>query len=321
MKGIFFSTILFFFTIFLVMFISSQRMLISFYSSQKSVENRINSMIGFYESIVFDSKKSMEIIGRRAISAAINYIISNGQPLNSSNNTIVELMLEGTLDGVEQGLMESSTIRDWKNTIEYLGGLQGFKTDVSIEDMFVQQSDSFYLLISYSIFVNISDTITQTNISKSSREQSLLSIENLEDPIYPLSTYGRVVNVIRKSPHWMNYSSEDLSNLIDDLEKSYYHPSLYGASFLDRLEGKYFLQEKYAKENPVGLESFVNKDKILLSGLPINISETNIDYLYFSRTGVLAYSVSGMPQNFRLDNETSIESKGHLQIYNVSVIE
>lgn len=319
MKGIFFSMILVFVIILLLMFISLQRSLVSFYSSQKAVENRISAMLGLYDSITFDSKKSMDIIGKRAISAAINYIITEGSPLTSSNTTILELMTNGTINGLAQSLMESSTLDDWQNTIEYLGSVQGFNTIISFKNIMVQPADSFHLSVSYSIFVNLSDTITQTNITKSSNQSILLKIENFEDPTYPLKTYGRVVNVIRESPHWGNYSSTDLTNLLDDLSNSYYHPSLYGASFLDRLEGKYFVQAKYSKPIPVGLESFVNKDKILSAGLTINESATNIDYFYFSGSSVSAYSISGMPANFRLDNEATVEGKTHLQIYNATV--
>jgi len=80
------------------------------------------------------------------------------------------------------------------------------------------------------------------------------------------------------------------------------------------------VQEKYERENPIGLESFVNKDKILAAGLPINYNQTNIDYLYFSNVNVVSYKIVGMPDNFRLDNETSINGLGHLQIYNVTII-
>jgi len=198
--------------------------------------------------------------------------------------------------------------------------LQGFDANIEIQKLVVQPYDSFNLEISYKMKVEISDLKTKTNLTKVEDRKILLSIENLEDPLYPLNTYGRIVNTIIKSPHWLNYSSEDTSNLLDDLNNSYYHPSLYGASFLDRLEGKYFVQQKYWKENPIGLESFVNKDKILSAGLPIIVNLTNIDYFYFSNSNVTSYRIANMPENFRLDNETTIESKTHLQIYNVSVI-
>jgi hypothetical protein len=320
MKGIFFSIIIVFLIAFMLIFLSIQRSLTSFYSSQLSIQNRIEAMLGFYESVVRDSRKSMEIIAGRALCSAVNYVVTTGNPLQSSNETIAELILNGSISSVQQSLMEGSTLKDWKDRIEDLGYIQGFDTKIKIEDLFINPEDSFHLSISYSLSLNLSDKIIEANLTKKSQEKIIVSVENMEDPLYPLNTYGRVVNVIRLSPNWLNYSSEDLTNLKDDLNNSYYHPSLYGASFLDRLEGKFFVQEKYSKQNPIGLESLVNKDKILSAGLPVDETATNIDYFYFSKTSVTAYSISGMPPNFRLDNETTINEKTHLQIYNVTVI-
>jgi hypothetical protein len=303
------------------MFFSIQKSLISFYSSQIAVENRIEAMLSFYNSIVRDSRKSMEIMAGRALCSAIDYVVTSGNPLQSSNDTLAELILNGTISGAPQALMEGSMAKDWEDSIEYLGSLQAFETSVEIKDLLIEPEDSFHISISYSLSVKLYDNrMIETNLSRTTREKVIVSIENFEDPLYPLNTYGRVVNIIKLSPHWLNYSSEDLTNLKDDLNNSYYHPSLYGASFLDRLEGKFFVQEKYFKSKPIGLESFVNKDKILSAGLFVNTSLTNMDYLYFSGSNVPSYSISGMPTNFRLDNETTIEGKTHLQIYNVTVI-
>jgi hypothetical protein len=319
MKGILFSMIMVFVFIFLVMFIALQQSLMSSYSSQKSTENRIDVMLGFYNSIISDSQKSLDIVGKRAISSATNQVVSNGQPLSSANDTLAELMLNGSIYGQPQGLMQGSTINDWVNTIEYLGSIEGFSTDVSIQNLEIQPSDSFHLKVSYLISVKLSDDSTKTNITKSSNQYLIMSIENFEDPLYPLSSYGRVVNILRESPHWPNYYSTNTTNLQDDLDNSFYHPSLNGASFLDRLEGKYFVQAKYAASVNIGLESFVDKDKLASAGLPVNGDATNIDYLYFS-SAASGYHVSGMPTDFRLDNQTTIDSKTHLQIYNVTVI-
>jgi hypothetical protein len=303
------------------MFFSIQKSLISFYSSQIAVENRVEAMLSFYDSIVRDSRKSIEIMAGRALCSAIDHVVTSGNPLQSSNDTLAELILNGSISGAPQALMEGSMAKDWEDSIEYLGSLQAFDTKVEIKDLLIQPEDSFHISISYSLSVEVyDDRMVETNLSKTTREKVIVSIENFEDPLYPLNTYGRVVNLIRLSPHWLNYSSEDLTNLKDDLNNSYYHPSLYGASFLDRLEGKFFVQEKYFKQKPVGLESFVNKDKLLSAGLLVNASATNIDYLYFSGSNVPAYPISGMPTNFRLDNETTVEGKTHLQIYNVTVI-
>ena len=319
MKGVLFSLIMFFISIFLVVFLLTQRASIGFYSTQKAIENRVDGMLSLIKNVFDDSERAIEIIGRRACVAAINYVITNGIPLSTANETIAELMLNGSITSVNQSLMEHATIRDWSDTLEYLIETQGFKAKIEILNLTISPLDSFNLEIDYSIIVELSDLKTKTNITKSKRKSISLSIEYLEDPLYPLNTYGRVINIIVKSPHWMNYSSEDTSNLQDDLINSYYHPSLYGASFLDRLEGKYFVQEKYRRENPIGLESFINKDKILVAGLPVNYYQTNVDYLYFSNANVTSYRIVGMPESFRLDNETTINGMTHLQIYNLTV--
>lgn len=321
MKGIFFSIILIFIIMFLILFVSINKSLVSYQSSQKSVENRISTMLGFYDNVIFDSQKSADIICKRAIASAINYITLNGYPLSSSNSTIVELMTNGSINDIQQAFMNDSRIGDWENTIEGLGRQEGFQTNISIKDIIIKPADSFHLSFSYYISVNLSDTMTETNLTKTSRQYLLVSIENFEDPTYPLNTYGRVINIIKKSPHWLNYSNDNPANLNDDLTNSYYHPSLYGASFLDRLEGKYTVQSKYnIAAVPIGLESFVNKGKISYVGLPITTDATNMDYFYFSGSAVTAYKISGMTSNFRLDNENTVDGKTHLEIYNATII-
>lgn len=320
MKGVLFSSILVFLAIFLVMFISYQYSLTSFYSSQRSVESRINSILNYYYNIISDSERSLQIISKVAVSTSVNYIVTNGIPLSSSNDTIVELMTNGTINGEGQGLIENSTIKDWEDNMEQISSLQGFNTNISISDIEVHPSDSFHLSVSYSISVDISDPVSDTNISKNSTESFVFSVENFEDPLYPLNTNGMVSNIVKESPHWHDYPVDDQTNLNDDLSNSYYHPSLSGASFLDRLEGKYYLQDKYSGTNPVGLESFVDKDKLLSVGLLINSSASSTDYLYFSGSGVQSYSISGMPSNFRLDGQATVEGQTHIQIYNATAI-
>jgi hypothetical protein len=305
---------------FLVLFVSINKSLVSYQSSQKSVENRINAMLGFYDNVIFDSQGSTNIICRRAIASAINYITLNGKALSSSNYTIVELMTNGSIDTIHQDFMNNTIIGDWENKIEGLGGQQGFQTNISINDIVIQPADSFHLSLSYNISVNLSDTMTETNLTKTSRQSLLVNIENFEDPLYRLNTRGLVVNTIKESPHWLHYSSTDLSNLTDDLTNSYYHRSLNGASFLDRLEGRLNQTNSPYKSPttaPIGLESFVNKDK-----MPEDLLKqyaTNVDYLYFSGSAVTVHQIKGdIASNFRLDNQTTIEGKGHLDIYNVT---
>lgn len=107
-----------------------------------------------------------------------------------------------------------------------------------------------------------------------------------------------------------------IDNLIEHYLMGYYSPSLIGPSFLDRIEGKLYLQEKYKCEKICGLESFVNKEELEMVEIEVK-DATNIDYLYFNNTYVPSKKIKGMPKNFLLDN-TSAAMHGHLEYYGVS---
>ena len=319
MKGVFFSLILVFLLFTLIAIVFMQRSLVTYYYSQTGIETRANAMNGFYNDLVEDSKKAIGIVGKRAIASAISYVVSKGVALSQANKTLVELITNGTIEGEEQPLMNQSTIVDWEKKMEDVGSLEGFDTELEVNNVVVQPFDSFDLKISYSLEVNLSDKNFKMNLSRIKTLDVIVDINGFEDPLYPLYTYGRAVNLFIKTPHWMNYSSEDLTNLQDDLNNSYYHPSKDGGSFLDRLEGKCVVQDKYKITNTeIGLESFVNKDDLESLGLPVDEDRSNIDYIYFCELNVQAYQINGMPSNFRLDNQTTVLGMTHLQIYNVT---
>ena len=113
-----------------------------------------------------------------------------------------------------------------------------------------------------------------------------------------------------------------IENLKETVEKSYYQPSLKGGSFLDRLEGKLEVQEKYAAQSPhlIGLESFIDKNYLANFNLPVDEEKTNIDYLYFSPNFYGGNKVKGLDPSFRIDQEICIFNKTHAEIYQTNEI-
>jgi len=97
-----------------------------------------------------------------------------------------------------------------------------------------------------------------------------------------------------------NGNAYDVNNLVEILQNQLCFESNEGASFLDRLEGRNKLSNKYALSNNVGLECFVNKEYLALSGLNVTKERTNIDYLYFSSEQVTSYKISGF-KDFYID--------------------
>ncbi|MBD3155260.1 MAG: hypothetical protein GF368_01230 [Candidatus Aenigmarchaeota archaeon] len=100
-----------------------------------------------------------------------------------------------------------------------------------------------------------------------------------------------------------------IENFTDHATQGYYYSSNRGPSFLDRLEGKLYIQGKYSSQttNTIGLESFINKTDLVAHKLTVVNSKTNIDYLYFSNITYTGEEVKGVDNYFRIDdNHTSI---------------
>ena len=317
MKGLSFTLIITLMILVLINLFFLRKSLVSYEFEETAVRNRVMSLKNFYESIVEDASNAMDISSKRAISACISKVITEGKPLTDAKTSIEILVLNGSFNGSIEPLMEGSTLFDWKEKIEYVAKNNGYEVSISILNFSIGPYDSFNLLAVFNFSINLTDANKIAYIKRNQTVTKLISLENFEDPLYPLNTLGRISSVIVKGPYIPHTT---LDQLKDDLNNTYYYPSLYGASFLDRLEGKYFVQEKYERmsDKVIGLESLVDKDKLASAGLSVNIEQTNIDYLYFSDSSVTSYKISGMPENFRLDNESTINNLTHLQFYNVS---
>jgi hypothetical protein len=114
-----------------------------------------------------------------------------------------------------------------------------------------------------------------------------------------------------------------IDNFKKHVENSYYQSSQYGASYLDRLEGRTEIHPKYNQLNRViGLESFINKAEIPPE-ITVDEGKTNTDYLYFSSGSFNVNKVKGVSTDynwFKIDNETSMGNVGHQVIYNVAYL-
>jgi len=168
----------------------------------------------------------------------------------------------------------------------------------------VKQEDPWNVKIIFDVNLVIRDEGNLAFWNKTESIISYISIENFEDPLYVLNTNGLVGNKINKTIYNPLVNENDVSNLSLHLEKSYYVASVYGPSFLDRLEGK-----KSSNEN--GIESLVYLPKLYSQGLPI-YEKSAVDYIYFSSENPESFNVPGMPQWFRLDEL-------HLNFYNITL--
>lgn len=400
-KGYGFSIIMVLVVLTLVEIVLLQRQITSHQMEKYFIRNRINEMRVFYENIIYDSEKSLEIIAKRAIPIAVSYVVGNGAPLENADLGIMELMVNGTLNGKEEPLMQTSTISDWVRNMTNIARLKGYYLSLSFENISVNPYDSFKLLIETDLKINITDQNGIASISRIEKIKKQVSIQGFEDPLYSLKTGGRVTHRIYKTSYnnltnllasgeggnlWsrgltfivlgdptpaINFPNKsksilvienpkiisvsvinqylgvisgseidlattipyvkgvslnsipnntyilvdgekgnvwEIENFIDHVDKGYYYPSQEGPSFLDRLEGKLYIQPKYSSksQNVIGIESFVNKTHLISRDLDPKLGQSNIDYLYFSDYLYSGKNVKGVHSYVIVDSSHAV---------------
>jgi hypothetical protein len=373
MKGLFYSVMM-------ALFIVPILALIIFYS-ETGVQNvdiniRANELQYFSESVEKDLARFLEINGKRALISAVSEVIVNGIGLDNAQLRLAEMIENGTLYGNPAPLVDEKNLGNWKQNISDIASNLGFSIEFKDVEINIVQNDSFNVLFNTTIYINISDATAKMGVAKNITAPVYVSIEDIEDPIFPLKTYGRVFRFIKISkvnkktiPSVTGQNSSgfvsgyafvksdfqsgdvnssrilvtrnvngkesiasgfagviseenviippeilgkaitgatgatsliknetkiyldattkqvwDFSNLTSDIKNvntnyyHYYHNSSKGASFLDRLEGRINLSDKYK----YGLETFVDLEEFPTE--LVRSANSVLDYRYWNDT-------------------------------------
>ncbi len=196
MKGILYSIM----TILLALPLIS---LILFYSVPKSenidINIRANELKYFVDSIENDLRRFLEISGKRTLISAVSYVIMNGTGLDDAQLRLSEMIENGTLYGEGAALVDKSNINIWKQNITSASEKSGFEIEFKDIEINITQNSSFDVLFEVRIFVNITDEKAKMGVLRNVSAVVSVPIEGLEDPLFPLKTYGRVTRIIRAS--------------------------------------------------------------------------------------------------------------------------
>lgn len=262
-----------------------------------------DKMVAYSKSVEQDLKRVLDITTKIAMSAAVSYIDMNGAPLNNSDERLLEIMRNGTIYGAEFELLNSNSLKDWVEGVETKGSNYGFYTDINIIYLDITPHDSFNILLSSLVSVNITDR-NAMKVYKIYNESKIISIEGLEDPLYGLETNGLLKRKFTKAG--IINGAADLDNAVGN---ELYMNSTDGASFLDRLEGRLTASNKYKSmaSNPIGLETIVYLPDLSAAGFVPKPSQTNVDYLYFNESTYTGYPVNNSGYSWlKIDTEHAI---------------
>ncbi|CAD5243405.1 DUF2341 domain-containing protein [Thermococcus camini] len=237
--------------------VSSQ---IVFYQSERMQVERTYRVVSYIE---MDFQRTLEISGKRAVVTVVDYIASTGNFLSASsspaNITIRDLMLVEEAQGVSQQyadkLMKDQTVFRWLLNISSELDKQGYTLEVDDTaisdvagmsresrkeflrknvDITVAPLDSFRIVVkarinNVKIYDSANNVVYQGTIPRDGYVYSIVSIEELEDPMFSALTGGRYFRSIRPC----NYTYPELIDRPikvlygDGASNVYHYPGVY----------------------------------------------------------------------------------------------
>jgi len=264
-------------------------------------ETRIYSMNSFIDDVEKDIERGLYISGFRSLMSMEQYITDNGIFLYNVNSCFKEAFLNGTINNSQMSLMNESTFINWTQRIKE----QAIKLDIIVEfdvhDVTIYQKNPWAANIGINVTLNVEDVKKTASWKRPLYITTNISIQEFEDPLYVINSYGRVTNTIIKT-NIIDFigPNNETTNLKIHVNNSYYIESNTAPSFLMRLEGN-------LSNSVYGIESLVNLEEFQAQEVPIK-SRSVVDYIYFGDQTTENYNIQDMPSWFKLDEE-------HLETY------
>jgi hypothetical protein len=265
-----------------------------FVEDRKALNKRVVSMDNFVFSLEDDLSRQLYISGYRTIFLLEKRISDTGQPISNVSLAFSEAFYNQSLYGENQDLMIGATLSDIRTTIDERASKINVRVILSPESVKLVQEDPWRIKVSMQaqLFVEDKGGLASWNLTK--EFFSFININNFEDPLYALNTGGRIIKKINSTIYSGFIFWSDISNFSKQLELGLYTNSSLAPSFIDRMEGR-------NAPNINGIESFVYLPQLSAQDIIVQ-DKSCVDYIYFSSYNPLAYSLSGMPSWFKLDD-------------------
>ena len=259
-------------------------------------ETRIYSMNNFIYDVEKDVERGIYISGFRALMSMEQYITDRGVFLYDTDSCFKEAFLNGTINNSQMGLMNESTFINWTQRIKEQAIKLDIITDFSIDQIIIYQENPWAVNIAANITLNIEDVKKTASWQRPLYITTNISIQEFEDPLYVINSYGRVTNTIIKTTitDFIGPNNET-TNLKIHVNNSYYLSSNTAPSFLMRLEGN-------LSNSSYGIESLVNLEEFQTQEVPTR-ERSVVDYIYFGDQTTTNYNIKDMPSWFKLDGE------------------
>lgn len=270
----------------------------SFYSvteERKSVQERIETMNSFIQSMDADLERQVYISGFRMTFLLVDHVITEDY-ITDANASYHELFFNKTINGESTNLTQLVMQDAGFDGIVALANEYGSEVnlEVSLEnEVFeVVQSDPWTLTFSVTIDLNIEDASGVASWGSKKTYTNDVSVEGFDDPTYLQSV--NVFQQITKSP----YSTIDSTNIVSHAEGPYYIASTTAPDFMSRLEGDFEAEDIYGIESLVRIAAIEPEYQVHTRSI--------VDHEYFR--GIGGNVVGGAPSWVKLSSSNCINN-------------
>ena len=278
----------------------------------EAIETRIETVNFFIKDVEKDLSKGAYITSFRTLLSFNQFISSNGTYISNINEKFKESFLNGTISQQPLSLMKDSTFTDWANRISAEADKIDIKFNFTVNDVRLNHSDPWNVEAGINITLYIRDKRNTSSWTRNRYLTQRISIAGFEDPLYVVSSNGRVTSTITPTNITQFVVNGKVDNLLNHMNNSYYIAHNDAPSFLMRLEGN-------LGNSTNGIESLVNLEKFQQQGLALK-DRSIVDYIYFGTKSTANFRINATPEWFKIDGTLPAPGppKGeHLDLYQV----
>jgi len=150
-------------------------------------------------SLENDFGKALVTSCKRSLIAAGDKVTLNGSPLDDSAMRLKELMENGTLYGEGTILMFNNTLGNWTDRISKIP--TNYHVNLVYSDLDLGPYDYRNIRASAKFNISVADVLNVASMERGDiNYETPVSVEYMEDPVFPLETNGVLTRVIRFSP-------------------------------------------------------------------------------------------------------------------------
>jgi len=285
----------------------------SYTDKQKVFETRIRTINDFIRSIDTDSKRVIYISGFRSLIAMEDYVarlrpshylddselIYNSEEFfkcafyygkNVANITGTKIPGTNCSNTTAQiDVLADATYMDYLNRLRTIANMIGLDINITVTKITLyQQSSPWAVTVDVTAQINLSDQKGLARWDFIKTYSTNVSIISIRDPVYIVSTYGKVPNAIRITNITNFVINKDPVNLMTHIRNMSYTNNSLAPSFMMRLKGN------FSNSTCCGIESFVYIPQLVDQGIIYDSSRSIIDYIYFSNDTNITASYSNI---------------------------